>query len=291
MQKKILYAAALDAQGALIRVADAIKGSVFTCPVCSERLILKKSERTGKSTRRPHFSHLRLTSNCTPEGVLHCSFKKLLVAHLERHLTENRPLEFAWACSGCKSKMSGDLLRHAAKVKEEFDLSSCRPDIALLDRNENVIAAIEVVVTHAPEDKVIHFYKERSIVLLQINLSSDNDLNEVEARVSRPDSVDYCMNRVCSSYSASTIKRAIQAARTSCGRCHSPLETYWVLVSSLFGEQSSLSFSNTEIDALKARPNRITVIKDPGTHEPRPVFTCENCERLAYMYGRRSPRL
>lgn len=187
--------------------------------------------------------------------------------------------------------MSGDLLLHAAKVKEEFDLSSCRPDIALLDRNESVIAAIEIVVTHAPEDTAVQFYKERGIVLLQINLSSDNELNKVEARVSSPDSVDYCMNRVCSSYSASTIKRAIQAARTLCGRCRSPLETYRVLVSSLFGKQSSLSFSNNEIDALKARSNMVTVIKDPDTHEPRPVFTCENCKRLDYMYGRRSPRL
>lgn len=291
MLKKILYAAALDAQGALIRATDAVKGSVFNCPVCRERLILKKSDRTGKGTRRPHFSHLQLTPNCTPEGVLHYSFKKLLVAHLEKYLTENRPHEFAWACSGCKSKMSGNLLLHAAKVKEEFDLSSCRPDIALLDRNENVIVAIEIVVTHAPEDKVIHFYKEGRIVLLQINLSSDTDLNEVEARVSRPDSVDYCMNRVCASYSASTINRTIQAARASCGRCRAPLETYRIMVRSLFGEQPSLSFSNTEIDAVKARSNRITVVKDPDTHEPRPVFACENCKRLAYMYGRRSPRL
>ena len=291
MPREILYTAALDAQGKLIRIADAEKGNVFSCPGCGQQLILKKSNRTGKGTRRPHFSHLQLTSNCTPEGVLHYAFKKLLVAHLEKCLSENRPLEFGWACGECKLKMSGNLLRHVAKIREEYDLSSCRPDIALLDRNENAIVVIEVVVTHAPEDKVIAFYREKDVVLVQINLSSDSDLNEVEARIERPDSVDYCTNWRCAKYGASTIKREIQLTPTPCGRCFAPLPKFSISVMSLFGEQSSRDFSEQEIGQVKARFPNVTVHHEPGSNETRPVSPCENCRRLAYRYGIRRPRL
>jgi ssDNA-binding Zn-finger/Zn-ribbon topoisomerase 1 len=291
MKREILYSAALDNQGKLIRVAEAEKGTDYRCPVCGTQLILKKSNRTGKGTRRPHFSHSQLTSNCTPEGVLHYSFKKLLTAHLEKCLSENRPLEFGWTCSDCKSKMLGNLLKHVVKVKEEYDLSVCRPDIALLDRNENVIAVIEVVVTHAPEEKVIQYYREGNVVLVQINLSSDTDLNEVEARIRTPNLVDYCMNRRCSNYAASTIERLIQINLTSCGRCFAPLERYSILAKGRFGERSLQDFSEHEIDQLKTRSSRVTVYREPSNNERHPVFTCERCMRLAHRYGRRSPRL
>lgn len=71
----ILYTVAIDNDGNLIKANDAEKGNVFFCPVCKTDLILRKSGKTGKGTKRPHFSHRKLIPNCTPETALHYSYK------------------------------------------------------------------------------------------------------------------------------------------------------------------------------------------------------------------------
>jgi len=187
--------------------------------------------------------------------------------------------------------MSGNLLQHIATVKEEYDLLVCRPDIALLGREGNVLVVIEVVVTHPPEEKVLHHYKESDVVVLQINLASDGDLNEVEAKIKKPDKVAYCMKKGCPNYGASTIERLIQISGSRCARCMAPIEKYSIVVRTMFGEQSSLNFSETEIAQLKAWSGSVTVKHESGSNEMYPIFTCENCKRLFYQYGRRSPRL
>lgn len=287
MKKEILYAAATDRQSKLVKIADAEKGVEYFCPECQSPFVLKKSNRTGKGTRRPHFSHLQLNPNCTPEGVLHYSFKKFLFAHLQECISVGRPIEFKWTCIDCNSILSGNLLRHVTTVKEEFDLKVCRPDIALLDLEGNVLVAIEVVVTHAPEDKVLDYYREAGVVLVQINLSSEGDLNEVEARIERPDKVDYCMKPGCKNYGASTIERVTQHIPTECPRCYSQIEMYSILVRSLFGEQKSLEFLETEIDLLKRRSPRVSMANVSGSNQMRPILRCEECIRRAHQYRSR----
>lgn len=56
----------------------------------------------------------------------------------------------------------------------------CRPDIALLDVEGSVIAAIEIVVTHEPEEDVLRYYERNGITLKQINLFSEEDLKKLD---------------------------------------------------------------------------------------------------------------
>ena len=74
MVKEILYTTALDENGNLIRINDAEKGGTYYCPNCKSEFILRKSGKTGKGSRRPHFAHNNLTTNCTGESNLHFSF-------------------------------------------------------------------------------------------------------------------------------------------------------------------------------------------------------------------------
>ncbi len=210
MQKpEILYTTALDQNDNLIHVNNAEKGSKYYCPLCKKEFILRKSGKSGKGSRRPHFAHNELTPNCTPEGVLHYSFKKMLISLLEKFKNENRDLVMSWRCSSCEHANSVFLLQRVVSIKEEFNLGVCRPDIALLDDAGKIIAVIEIVVNHSPEENVLQYYKTNKIVLIQINVETEDELFMVEEIISNPNKVDFCLNTECRDYVSNDIKRRV----------------------------------------------------------------------------------
>lgn len=284
MKKEILYSAANDIEGTLTRVSEAVKGTDYYCPECKNKLILKRSGKTGKGSRRPHFSHSVVSPNCTPESVLHYSFKKYLLAYLGSLLAERRALTVNWRCKSCGADQTGNLLERVARVKEEYDLSVCRPDIALLDSNGCLVAAIEIVVTHAPEPSTLYYYREGNIVLVQIDLESDEDLDHIQEKITRPSILDYCSRPSCSNYGISTTNRTVLVNRRLCGRCFSPVELYSVGIQTPFGQQTTREFSTTEIDLVKSQRQNIEIRENPTAGERFPVFVCINCKRLASIY-------
>lgn len=107
----LLYTLATDKDGNLITANDAHKGSDFLCPVCNSELILRKSGNTSKGSKRPHFAHRTLTPNCTPESVLHYSFKLLLAKKISECLENSLPISIFWSCNYCGNLHSGNLLK------------------------------------------------------------------------------------------------------------------------------------------------------------------------------------
>lgn len=216
MNKKLLYPTAVDENGCVILVNNAEKDIAYYCPVCKGDFILRKSGKTGKWTKRPHFSHKGLTSNCSLESVLHSSFKKMLICYLEKCKSDNQPFEFNWHCNTCGHINSGNLLENASLIKEEYVLEQCRPDIALIDNNNRVFAVIEVVVSHEPEERVLQYYRENKITLVQINLTSDEDLTNVEQIAKKPAIVDLCLNHKCPNSGNFIIDRKILTQYQRC---------------------------------------------------------------------------
>jgi phosphoheptose isomerase len=192
----ILYTTALDKKGNLIHISNAVKGENYCCPLCKKEFILKKSGKTGEGSRRPHFAHYQTNHNCTPEGVLHFLFKTRLIELLQKYKNEDRALPMNWKCNICGDKHSGNLLKKAASIKGEYNLEVCKPDIALLDEKENVFAVIEIVVWHKPEEKVLQYYQDNNIILIQINIHSENDLEHIEEKITNPDFVGFCLNLI-----------------------------------------------------------------------------------------------
>src|SRR6266404_4070884 len=136
----LLYTVANDRNGNLIKANDAEKGDDFVCPVCKSELILRKSGKTGKGTKRPHFAHRALTPNCTPETALHYSFKTLLAEKLRQHIESETSLAISWRCQYCYAEHLGNLLKKITSIKVEHNMTVCQPDIALFDNNDKVFA-------------------------------------------------------------------------------------------------------------------------------------------------------
>jgi len=297
MDKEILHKIAVDKNGNWIYINNAEKGIDYYCPLCKKEFILRKSGKTGKGSRRSHFAHNELTPNCTPEGVLHYLFKKKLIDLLEKYKAENKPFIFNWHCVSCGYKNLGNLLEKVTSVKEEYTLGECRPDIALLDKEENVLAVIEIVVTHEPEEGALQYYKEKKIILiridltseedLQINLTSEEGLIKVEEKVKNPDIVDLCMSPKCRD--KYKINKIIKYFWHECGRGLHPVLGFKMEVDSVFGRQPSSDFTEEEMNWIKSKFNNVETRINHDTKGKYPRSICLNCQRMGRRYG--SPRL
>lgn len=278
MVNEIQYTTAIDQKGDLVHINEAEKGRVYYCPLCKTEFILRKSGKTGKGSKRPHFAHNELTPNCTPETVLHYLFKKKLVELLNKYLSQKNEFIINWSCDACSKYNKGNLLAKVTSIKEEYNLKVCQPDIALFDAEKNVIAVIEIVVTHKPEENVLKYYQENKIILIQLNLSSEEDLNSIEKKIKIPDIVDYCLNPKCSDYKRYSIKRRILFKPDRCGLCFHQIESYFIVIDSAFGIQKTLDFTDNEISFVKSKRNNILIKTNQSTKEKYPTSTCIYCK-------------
>jgi hypothetical protein len=287
MNKEILYTMATDENGDLIHIDDAIKGSRYYCPLCKGEFILRKSGKTGKGSKRPHFAHNELTPNCTPEGVLHYSFRKLLLSILIKHQSEDKTLAINWRCSICNGKYTGNILAKVASIKEEYNLVECRPDIALLDEDEGVVAVVEIVVTHKPEESVLQYYKMNHIVLIQIDVSSEDDLKRVEEKAKNPSTVELCLNSKCTNYGNIKTRRDLLIGTKMCNACFGLINVCTVRTSHVFGILHSTDFSENEIELAKAKGVRFEMRVNDATNEDYPQIICWNCKKIRSRFASR----
>jgi len=284
--KEILLTTALDKNGNLVHIDFAQKGNNYYCPVCKKEFILRKSGKAGKGSKRPHFAHNELTPNCTPEGVLHYSFKKLLINLLESKKSINVPFTLNWNCDACLFSNSGNLLEKVVSIKEEYTLDESRPDIALIDNEGIVFAIIEIVVTHKPEDRIIDYYKQKKIVLIQIFLTSEEDLKNLEEKISHPNAVDFCLNPKCPNCDPIKTNRKIKIQQDRCGLCFQPIEKYYIMIDSVFGKKVSYDFTENEINLVKSTRQNVEIKTNQATMETYPVFKCSNCQRIRSRHRR-----
>jgi len=282
--KEILYTSALNGNGNVVLINDAEKGDSYFCPKCNKNFILRKSGKTGKGSRRPHFAHKNLSPNCTPEGVLHYSFKKLLVEFLEKYSSESKPLIINWKCDACsadypKTNLTTNLLVKTATIKEEYNLKVCRPDIALLDIEGEVIAVIEIVVTHEPEENVLRYYKENGITLVKINLLSDDDLHRVQEKILNPDVVNLCLNSKCRNYMNHVAKKRTIISELVCNRCSHPMLDCHVEINSVFGTIRTTELTNSDIKFAQSKGVRFKFKQDKSVKKNFFSIICKTCEK------------
>lgn len=294
MNKKILHTHAEDESGNLIHVNNAEKGIKYYCadPECKKEIIFRNSGKTGKGSKRPHFSHKKGTNpNCSPERALHEVFKNKLIDLLEKYKAEIKPFIFNWNCGVCNYTNSGNLLEKATLIKAEYYLGECRPDIALLDKEENVLAVIEIVNTHPPEERVLQYYKNKKITLIQINLTSDEDSSRVEERTKNPHIVDLCISPACQNNNKYKMNRSVVGRRHKCSCCYRDILKFEIKIDSVFGIQPSFGFTEDEITLVESKCDNIvlkTRINDQGIKEKYPIMECLNCKIIRSRYaGRR----
>jgi len=280
--KDILYTVAKNKNGNLIKANDAEKGVEYFCPECGKKLILKKSGRIGEGSRRPHFAQKTLTPNCTPEKALHYSFKNLLFEKIQQQIISKTSLTISWHCKHCNDEHSGNLIKKIKKVKIEYDMKFCKPDIALFDNDDKVFAVIEVVDTHKPEENILKYYDENNIILIQINLKSDKDIDELENKIAHPDFVSTCYNPKCDICGHYLYKTKMTIIEGPCWNCHKPMKVV-VINGGLEREGNSGGPSTFTIKEIEiARSNGVILKKhDSNTMQKKYLAnTCANCGKF-----------
>jgi len=294
MIKDIQYTWAIDENEKPIHIDDAEKGGSYFCPGCKSKFILRDSGKTGPGSRRKHFSH---TSDaiCSGESYLHNAFIKRVFALLEEYRAEGKALNVYWTCNACSKQYSEfNLLAKTAKIETEYPLEGYRPDIALLDEEGKVIAAIEIVYTHEPEEGVLLSYKKLGITLIQINVFFEDDLDRVEEKIIRPNIVNLCLNHNCPNFSNHEAGRKLLFSEVTCQRCGNPVRTCQVEANSVFGAIPA-DLTDSEIRSAQAEGVRF-IVKDK-----RLRVTCPHCVPRKIKViptftpprgrGRRGPRL
>jgi hypothetical protein len=278
MKKQLLYITALNENGILVKANDAEKTGKYSCPICKNELILKKSGNTKKGSKRPHFAHYSLTENCTPESVLHYSFKKMLLDKIKDYINKELPMNIVWHCNYCHSHHEGNLLKKVCDVKNEFDMKICRPDIALFDEKGNVFAVIEIIVTHKPEDNVINYYKDNNIILIQIELDSEDDLENIDEKIKIPSLVDCCLNpkcKICGNYQA---KEELIVCNASCYRCGNPMKVCYISINNGYYDFKTPSgFNENEINFAKSKGAILEMRFSKTTNKKYLANICPHC--------------
>jgi hypothetical protein len=220
--KKLLYTVAKTKDNKIVKANNAEKNEAYYCVVCGGEMVLKKSE---KQLRRSHFAHKVLTENCTPEGALHFAFKNLLFERIDNCLKNDHSLEVEWLCEFCNQKHKVNLLKKTENVKIETTLDYCKPDIVLFDENNTPIIAIEVVVTHYPEETSLKYFRDNKIVLIRFDISVEEDLESVNKEILSPSQVLCCLNYPKCDYCGSFMRaNKILISNAECWKCDSPMK-------------------------------------------------------------------
>lgn len=281
--RDILYTVAFNEAQELVFAVNAVKGLRYHCPECKGEMIPRRSVEQKKGAKRPHYAHKVKSPNCEPESVLHFGFKRLLSQRIQKHLDNKEPLPIKWQCTICDREHEGDLLKKAARVEEELSLGPCRPDIVLSTNADSPVWALEVVVTHAPEERTLNYYRQQRIALARFDLKSDTDLVKATAPVLLPDHVEQCVNPRCAKcmrFKRNVVLWVIEGGCWKCG-CVMPI----AVVEG--GESRGSTYAGPEhfTDAeLKIARDYGCLIKDKYSRTQRrsyPANTCKECGAFA----------
>jgi hypothetical protein len=252
--KEVLYSTANDEDGILVFARSAPKGRKYFCSHCNGEMILRRKDN---SKVRPHFAHKSLTETCTPETVLHKNFKQLLYNRIQKSIKNNVALAFEWSCTECGEVHQGNLIKKAKRVYIERNLEQCIPDILIYDNADKPYIAIEIVVTHEPEEQVIKYYEENDIILVLFKLDSDEDLDLINRETLNPRTVDFCINPKCDKCGNRMNAKYICIGAIDCWKCHRPMKASWI--EARFEVFSPEDFTLSELDY--ARNNGVIIKK------------------------------
>ena len=211
----LLLPYAYDCNNNLVHINNAQKGEKYVCPNCGAEVILKKSRipEGQKYHRKDHFAHKSNSDNHCSESFLHKLFKDKCVDFIKDKIANGDELRFEWLCDQCNEKHEGNLLKKASDAVSEHDLVICRPDIALLDENNNVILVIEIIVNHPPEVETLQYYNKNNIEIMTLptmpqfrtirRIVGETDFNAIDNQAFE-DSIGCCgdfrMNRLGQKY-------------------------------------------------------------------------------------------
>lgn len=217
-QVRVPYA---EKEGRLVHVSDVERGLKCgaVCPVCKTAVLARKGAKM-----RHHFAHYPGT-NCSAETVLHFIAKQLIYEKLISALSLKQVIRVHWKCIACRDRHSLSLMENVKNVVMEKELGECRPDITLLDSNQNPLALLEIVVSHRPDVKVLDYCNQRQIPLLIFRIDNAESLEALGLyRSLDPTVVLYCPRNRCENCGAPVFIKRIYFLNGRCWRCGCPMK-------------------------------------------------------------------
>ncbi len=290
---KLLLPYAYDSKGELVHIDEAHKNEKYTCPTCGTELLLRISNipEGKKYHRQNHFAHKSGTDNHCSESFLHKLFKEKAVEYIEEMIAKGGELPFRWLCDKCDEHHSGNLLKKAVKVAEEHTLESCRPDIALFNKNGEVIIVIEIVVTHKPEPETMKYYDDNKIACIQIKVESFDDCDIIDYKIANPDKVNICPNPVCEKCNNRKNSRKFIITEAPCMKCGRNMRiamikniegTKKIKWAEFYGPEK---FTIEEIETAKQNGVYIEKQYDKSIKESYNANICNHCKEFIDKYS------
>lgn len=229
---KLLLPYAINSFGNLIHIDAAHKDDIYTCPSCGANLSLRISKipKGQKYHRINHFAHKGSVDNHCSESFLHKLFKQRVAEYIRTELDKpNKAIWFEWECEKCNEQHKGNLLKKAIKVIEEYDLQVCKPDIALLDKDDKVVIVIEIVVTHKPSSETLQFYEDNKIACLQIKVSDFSECDKIQEKLLHPNAVSMCPNPICKKCGERMNNAKLIVVTAPCWKCSNNMKIAMVI--------------------------------------------------------------
>ena len=233
MGKRLLHTTGCDEEGCILHVGDAEKGGIYTCPLCGDRIVARNE---GKM-QRPHFAHFKKTeAGCTGEALLHHLFLQESAALLQEHIGQKKEFPITWSCPYCNRHYTKDLLQQVSSLATDYTLEGHHPDLTLLDAQGQPLIAIKLLIRRKLTKKTLHFYEEKGIILIQIQLE-ENDWQQVVKKLSSPHSVTFCTNPECYNFQFyhRCIRREYYVQKFKCKKCGKVVDGYMVRNTSALG--------------------------------------------------------
>lgn len=137
------------------------------CPLCQLPVVLKLG-----TIKIHHYAHAREGSCAAslPETALHLNTKFHFYRQLQE--AEERHLFIDQECERCHQEMRRHVwVQNWDEVKVEYRMNGARPDIALLVRGR-VVGALEILVSHAVDERKAAYFGQQEIAWLEIPAST-----------------------------------------------------------------------------------------------------------------------
>lgn len=248
---KLLLPYAINSSGNLVHIDNARKGDIYICPSCGANLSLRISKiPKGQKYHRPnHFAHKGSVDNYCSESFLHKLFKQRVAEYIRTELEKpNKAIWFEWECDKCNEQHKGNLLKKATKVIEELDMQICKPDIALLDKDDKVVIVIEIVVTHKPSSETLQFYEDNKIACLQIGVSDFSECDKIQEKLLHPNAVSMCPNPICKKCGERMNNAKLIVVTAPCWKCSNNMKIAMMVSNDNNYILSPKDFANKEIE-------------------------------------------
>lgn len=156
------YEWAFDAAGEPLHISQAMRGHLYSCPLCHDRMIARLGD-----VKQHHFAHEKLKT-CTPQGVARAAVGRWIYNRIWDCLKARQSVVMTWPCPLCQQIHTSNLLHDIAEARLNYLCDNIQSDVALLDVGGNVHS---VVLLAKPTADALAAYTRQSIAAIVVDVS------------------------------------------------------------------------------------------------------------------------